>query len=49
MRGIIAWNQKVILGILPRFLFPKEFLCGGAVDANQCECAWNVDGKKESI
>jgi len=34
MRGIIAWNQKVILGILPRFLFPKEFLCSGAVAAN---------------
>ena len=25
--------------------FPKEFLWGGAVAANQCEGAWNVDGK----
>lgn len=30
-------------------MFPKEFLWGGAVAANQCEGAWNVDGKKESI
>ena len=25
--------------------FPKDFLWGGAVAANQCEGAWNVDGK----
>ena len=25
--------------------FPKNFLWGGAVAANQCEGAWNVDGK----
>jgi 6-phospho-beta-glucosidase len=30
-------------------LFPKNFLWGGAVAANQCEGAWNIDGKKESI
>jgi 6-phospho-beta-glucosidase len=30
-------------------LFPKNFLWGGAVAANQCEGAWNLDGKKESI
>lgn len=30
-------------------MFPKGFLWGGAVAANQCEGAWNVDGKKESI
>lgn len=29
--------------------FPKGFLWGGAVAANQCEGAWNVDGKGESI
>lgn len=30
-------------------MFPKNFLWGGAVAANQCEGAWNLDGKKESI
>ena len=25
--------------------FPKDFLWGGAVAANQCEGAYNVDGK----
>ena len=25
--------------------FPKEFLWGGAVAANQCEGAWDIDGK----
>ena len=25
--------------------FPKNFLWGGAVDANQCEGAYNEDGK----
>lgn len=25
--------------------FSKDFLWGGAVAANQCEGAWNVDGK----
>ena len=29
--------------------FPKNFLWGGAVAANQCEGAWNVDGKGDSI
>jgi len=29
--------------------FPKDFLWGGAVAANQCEGAWNIDGKGESI
>ncbi len=29
--------------------FPKEFLWGGAVAANQCEGAWNEDGKGPSI
>lgn len=29
--------------------FPKEFLWGGAVSANQCEGAWDVDGKGISI
>ena len=29
--------------------FPKEFLWGGAVAANQCEGAWNEDGKGLSI
>ncbi len=28
--------------------FPKDFLWGGAVAANQCEGAWNVDGKGTS-
>ncbi len=30
-------------------LFPDNFLWGGAVAANQCEGAWEADGKKESI
>lgn len=25
--------------------FPKDFLWGGATAANQCEGAWNIDGK----
>lgn len=29
--------------------FPKDFLWGGAVAANQCEGAWNEDGKGISI
>ena len=29
--------------------FPKNFLWGGATAANQCEGAWNVDGKGESV
>lgn len=29
--------------------FPKNFLWGGAVAANQCEGAWNVDGKGASV
>lgn len=30
-------------------VFPKNFLWGGATAANQCEGAWNIDGKGESI
>ena len=29
--------------------FPKNFLWGGAVAANQCEGAWLTDGKKPNI
>ena len=29
--------------------FPKDFLWGGAVAANQCEGAWNIDGKGVSM
>lgn len=29
--------------------FPKNFLWGGATAANQCEGAWNQDGKGDSI
>lgn len=29
--------------------FPENFLWGGAVAANQCEGAWNVDGKGISV
>lgn len=29
--------------------FPKNFLWGGAVAANQCEGAWDVDGKGPSV
>lgn len=29
--------------------FPKDFLWGGAVAANQCEGAWDVDGKGVSM
>lgn len=30
-------------------MFPKGFLWGGATAANQCEGAWNVDGKGPSV
>lgn len=30
-------------------VFPKDFLWGGAIAANQAEGAWNVDGKGPSI
>lgn len=30
-------------------MFKKDFLWGGAVAANQCEGAWNVDGKGISV
>ena len=29
--------------------FPKDFLWGGAVAANQCEGAWSLHGKGESV
>ena len=29
--------------------FPKEFLWGGATAANQCEGAWDLDGRGESV
>lgn len=29
--------------------FPKDFLWGGAIAANQAEGAWNVDGKGPSV
>ena len=29
--------------------FPKNFLWGGAVAANQCEGAYNEDGKGSSL
>lgn len=29
--------------------FPRNFLWGGATAADQCEGAWNVDGKGDSI
>ncbi len=29
--------------------FPKNFLWGGAVAANQCEGAWLTDGKKPNV
>ena len=29
--------------------FPEDFLWGGAVAANQCEGAWDVDGKGASV
>ena len=29
--------------------FPEGFLWGGAIAANQCEGAWNVDGKGMSV
>ncbi|MCF0115081.1 MAG: glycoside hydrolase family 1 protein, partial [Erysipelotrichaceae bacterium] len=30
-------------------IFPKDFLWGGATAANQCEGAWDVDGKGLSV
>lgn len=30
-------------------IFPEDFLWGGALAANQCEGAWNVDGKGMSV
>ncbi|KPG72043.1 hypothetical protein AEQ18_03090 [Enterococcus sp. RIT-PI-f] len=29
--------------------FPQEFLWGGGLAANQCEGAWNIDGKGDSV
>ena len=29
--------------------FRKDFLWGGAIAANQCEGAWNLDGKGDSV
>ena len=29
--------------------FPKNFMWGGAIAANQAEGAWNVDGKGPSV
>ncbi|MDN6005015.1 MAG: family 1 glycosylhydrolase, partial [Enterococcus sp.] len=29
--------------------FPKDFLWGGAIAANQVEGAWNLDGKGLSV
>lgn len=29
--------------------FPDNFLWGGAIAANQCEGAWNEDGKGMSV
>ncbi len=29
--------------------FPPHFFWGGATAANQCEGAWNIDGKGVSI
>lgn len=29
--------------------FPSDFMWGGAVAANQCEGAWDVDGKGISV
>ena len=29
--------------------FPKNFLWGGATAANQCEGAWDVDGKGKTV
>lgn len=29
--------------------FPKNFYWGGATDANQCEGAWNVDGRGPAL
>ena len=29
--------------------FPKDFLWGGAIAANQAEGAWNIDGKGPSM
>jgi 6-phospho-beta-glucosidase len=38
-------NQNCVINMS----FPKNFLWGGAVAANQCEGAWNVEGKGDSI
>ena len=34
---------------MSKIKFPENFLWGGAIAANQCEGAWNVDGKKPSV
>lgn len=31
------------------YMFPESFLWGGATAATQCEGAWNVDGKGDSV
>lgn len=41
-------NKRSIIERVPTG-FPKDFLWGGAVAANQCEGAWNVDGKGVSM
>ncbi len=35
--------------MLNKMNFPNNFLWGGALAANQCEGAWNTDGKGESV
>ncbi|MDF2821906.1 MAG: 6-phospho-beta-glucosidase [Clostridiales bacterium] len=32
-----------------KYIFPKDFLWGGALAANQCEGAWDEDGKGMSV
>lgn len=34
---------------MQKYKFPEGFLWGGAMAANQCEGAWNVDGKGMSV
>lgn len=44
-----AWKRTNSLLEVEKMKFPKNFLWGGAVAANQCEGAWNVDGKGASV
>lgn len=40
----VDWKERKKMTKIPEG-FPKDFLWGGAIAANQAEGAWDVDGK----